>query len=215
MKKFRSPFTQAFDQLPDTLPIFPLEGAVLFPGGSLPLNIFEPRYLNMAQDALQTHRLVGMIQPRDQQRVPALCDVGCAGRITKYLETSDGRLEIVLSGVCRFQIKREMDTVRGYRLVVPDWSGFETDYDEQTVSESAVAMLHAALRAYFETHDIDAYWKLLDEIDPEVQVNMLPGSLSLASEDKQLLLEASNLEERARAFTAVLAGEEKTSAKQH
>ena len=213
--KARSPFIQAFAQLPETLTIFPLEGAVLFPSGDLPLNIFEPRYLNMVQDALQSHRLIGMIQPRDQMKVPTFYDVGCAGRITQYRETSDGRFEIVLSAVCRFNIKRELDALRGYRLVVPDWSGFETDYDEQAVSESAVAVLHAALRSYFDIHDIDADWKRLDKLDPEAQVNMLASSLPLASEDKQLLLEASNLEERIRAFSAVLNGEEKTTAKQH
>lgn len=213
--KTRSPFSQTFDQLPDTLPIFPLKGAVLFPGGSLPLNIFEPRYLNMVQDALQTHRLIGMIQPRDQQRVPTLYDVGCAGRMTRYLETSDGRLEITLSGICRFHIKHELDTVRGYRLVVPDWSGFETDYDEAIASESAVAKLHAALRAYFSMHDIDADWTLLDQLDPEVLVNMLPSSLALTSEDKQLLLETHDLEDRLRACAALLVDNETSSAKQH
>ena len=213
--KTRSPFIQAFAQLPDTLTIFPLEGAVLFPGGDLPLNIFEPRYLSMVQDALQSHRLIGMIQPCDDLKVPTLYDVGCAGRIIQYRETSDGRLEIVLSAVCRFNIMRELDTLRGYRLVVPDWSDFETDYDEQTVSASAVAVLHAALRSYFDIHDIDADWKLLDKLDPVARVNMLASSLPLASEDKQLLLEVPNLEERIRVFSAVLNGEGKTTAQQH
>jgi uncharacterized protein len=213
--KTRTPFTQAFDQLPDTLPVFPLEGAVLFPGGSLPLNIFEPRYLNMVQDALRTHRLIGMIQPRDDSKVPPLYDIGCVGRITRYLETVDGRFEIVLSGVCRFHVQQELQSVRGYRLIVPDWSAFAADYGQQTASESAVAMLHAALRAYFETHDIDADWNLLDQLDPELQTSTLVGALSLQKEDKQLLLETANLEERLRAFAALLLQQDTRSAQQH
>jgi Lon protease-like protein len=210
--KTRPPFTQAYEQLPDTLPIFPLAGAILFPGGGLPLNIFEPRYLNMVQDAMQTHRLIGMIQPRDQHEGPTLYDVGCAGRITRYLETTDGRLEIVLTGVCRFNIERELETVRGYRLVIPDWSLFASDYEEQTASESAVALLHASLRAYFENHGIDADWNLLDQLDPELQSSTLVGALSIGNDDKQLLLETSNLEERLRAFAALLLEEETTPA---
>ena len=213
--KTRTPFTQAYDQLPDTLPVFPLEGAVLFPGGSLPLNIFEPRYLNMIQDALQTHRLIGMIQPLDQTTVPELYEVGCAGRITRYLETNDGRFEIVLSGVCRYRVRRELETVRGYRLIIPEWSEFSADYEDQSASESALAMLHASLRAYFESNSIDADWSLLDQLEPELQASTLVSALSLDKEDKQLLLETPNLEERLRAFAALLLEKNSVSAQQH
>ena len=115
-------------QLPDVLPVFPLANAVVLPGGYLPLNIFEPRYLNMVQDAMEGHRLVGMVQPRDDSTKPELYQVGCAGRVTRYYETQDGRLEIVLSGLCRFRIGEELSTTRGYRLIKPDWSEFEIDY---------------------------------------------------------------------------------------
>jgi Lon protease-like protein len=213
--KTRTPFTQAYDQLPDTLPVFPLEGAVLFPGGTLPLNIFEPRYLNMIQDAIKTHRLIGMIQPLDQRAIPELYQVGCAGRITRYLETTDGRFEIVLTGVCRFRVQRELETVREYRMVVPGWSEFESDYDDQSASESAVAMLHASLRAYFDNHGIDADWSLLDQLEPGLQASTLVGALSLDNEDKQLLLETPNLEERLRAFAALLIEKDAVSVQQH
>ncbi len=100
---------QQFEQLPDTLPVFPLTNAVVMPGGHLPLNIFEPRYLNMLQDAMERHRLIGMIQPRDESPNPDLYSVGCAARITRYEETNDGRLEVSLTGLCRFEIKEELD----------------------------------------------------------------------------------------------------------
>ena len=211
----RSPFTQKFAKLPETLPIFPLQGAVLLPDGSLPLNIFEPRYLNMVQDSMQTHRLIGMIQPRDQNSVPALYDTGCAGRITRYLETHDGRLEIVLSGICRFRVQRELDTVRGYRLVIPDWSEYSVDYEVQEPSETSMAMLHSSLRAYFDNNDIEADWNLLDQLKPSLQVSTLLGALPLTNEDKQLLLEAPSLEERVRAFAALLIERDDIPVQQH
>ena len=104
-----TPFMPGFDQLPETLPIFPLSDAVVMPGSELPLNIFEPRYLNMVSDALSTHRMIGMIQPDpDARDEDGLCRTGCAGRITQYRETSDGRIEMVLSGVCRFDLGEEL-----------------------------------------------------------------------------------------------------------
>ncbi len=121
---------QQYDQLPDYLPIFPLPNSVVLPGGQLPLNIFEPRYLNMVNDAMEKHRLIGLIQPRDESSKPELFDVGCAARITKYEETNDGRIEIILSGLCRFKVKDELTATRGYRLVLPDWTEFESDYEE-------------------------------------------------------------------------------------
>jgi Lon protease-like protein len=128
----RNPFIVPYEQLPQTLPIFPLPGAIVMPGNELPLNIFEPRYLNMVSDALSTHRMIGMVQPDpDARSEHELCRTGCAGRITQYRETSDGRIEMVLSGVCRYDLGEELPTTRGYRLIVPDWSRFSDDYADQ------------------------------------------------------------------------------------
>ena len=124
-----SPFMQTFDRLPATLPIFPLHNAMMFPGGNLPLNIFEPRYVNMLQDAMRSDQLVGMIQSRDESGKPDLFKVGCAGRVTRYEENDDGRIEIILTGLCRFQVQEELASTRGYRLIVPDWSAYACDYD--------------------------------------------------------------------------------------
>ena len=125
-----SAFTPSFDELPEVLPIFPLAGALVLPRQNLPLNIFEPRYLNMVADALGTGRNIGMIQPRpgsEESEAPPLCRVGCLGRITAFNETRDGRFVISLTGVCRFEVAREVEPRRGYRRVSPDWGRFASD----------------------------------------------------------------------------------------
>jgi Lon protease-like protein len=210
-----SAFIQPFDQLPDTLPVFPLSNAVVLPGGELPLNIFEPRYLNMVQDAMKTQHLIGMIQPRDDSSVPELYNVGCAGRITRYAETSDGRIEIVLSGVCRYRVSEELKTARGYRLVVPDWSDYQGDYESQQVQQDDIWRFKLALRHYFERHNIDIDWDMLDKLDIETLANSLVGALTLRPEDKQLLLEAANIEQRVSVFMAILDTEQDAPAQRH
>ena len=203
--KFRSAFIQPFDQLPQTLAVFPLSNAMMLPGGYLPLNIFEPRYLNMLKDAMSNHQLIGMIQPRDDSDGSALYDVGCAGRITRYEEMHNGCIEIVLTGVCRFKTKEELNTTRGYRLVVPDWSNYERDYEKQILpSEISQNAFRVALKKHFNEHKIDADWDILNKMDVEELANSLFGYLPLNTEDKQLLLEVDTFENRLTAFTAIL-----------
>src|ERR1700731_963988 len=116
--------------LPDTLPIFPLTGVLLLPRGRLPLNIFEPRYLAMTRDALGGERLIGMVQPSDPTVAgmnPPVYPIGCAGRLTQFSETDDGRFLITLTGVSRFRIREELPLLDGYRRVVPDWQPFAHD----------------------------------------------------------------------------------------
>ena len=206
--KSGSSFIQTFDKLPTTLPVFPLARAVVLPGGELPLNIFEPRYLNMVQDAMSSHRLVGMIQPVDDQRVPKLYPIGCAGRITRYAETADGRLEIVLSGVCRFRIVDEMRTTRGYRLVRPDWSPFAGDYHPIPVPGHAIEQFHCALKGYFERVGMNPDWKVLVALSAEQLASNLVAALPLDVAEKQLLLEATDLPERLALFTSLLSAGE-------
>lgn len=204
MRNIRSPFVQAFEQLPATLPVFPLSGAVLMPGGQLPLNIFEPRYLNMIEDALRTHRLVGMVQPLDDAEPPALNAVGCAGRVSQYRESDDGRIEIVLTAVCRYRILEELPTLRGYRLVKPEWAGFVHDYQEQSVDDSRLQLLYAALRGYFSDRQLQADWSALEKLAPSQLTSNLASVLPLNTQEKQLLLEASDLDRRVALFTALL-----------
>jgi hypothetical protein len=196
---------QKFEQLPTTLPIFPLPNVALLPGGFLPLNIFEPRYLNMLQDAMGSHHLIGMIQPRDENPEPELYQIGCAGRIVGYQETIDGRLEIMLKGLCRFQIKEELSSLRGYRLITPDWSQFAMDYEEQPQPDAQAKLsFNGALRACFNQNQMTVDWETLDKLNTEDLMNNLFTSLPLKSEDKQLLLETDTLINRIKIFTAIL-----------
>lgn len=130
----RNPFTLPFDRLPADIAVFPLSGAVLMPGTQLPLNVFEPRYLNMVEDALGARRLIGMIQPLDEdERV--LSKTGCAGRISSFSETDDGRIILVLTGLCRFDVVDELPLARGYRRVRADWTRFNGDYQDPAENE--------------------------------------------------------------------------------
>jgi len=215
MKKL-SPFMQSYDQLPETLPVFPLANAVVLPGGNLPLNIFETRYLNMLQDAMESHHLIGMIQPRDDSSKPDLFQVGCAGRITRYDETYDGRLEIVLSGLCRFRVAEELSTTRGYRLVKPDWSDFASDFAEVSEPEDLdKSEFNTALKAYLDHNEMQADWKMMEKLSSEELTNSLVSILPLSDADKQMLIETDTLAHRLRAFTAILEGNSKISGVQH
>jgi Lon protease-like protein len=203
----RSPFIPTYDALPQTLPIFPLPGAIVMPNSELPLNIFEPRYLNMVEDALASHRLIGMIQPALEPDSPkqALSPSGCAGRITQYRETLDGRIEIVLTGVCRFDAGEEIRSTRGYRLVVPRWQRFAADCDES--HESGLRQrgaLDASLKRYFEVHNLQADWERLARLPAQRMLNSLISALPIGNGEKQALLETVDDEARAELFIGLL-----------
>jgi Lon protease-like protein len=196
-----------YDHLPGTLPIFPLESAVVMPQADLPLNIFEPRYLNMVQDALATHHMFGMVQP-DYSRKGSPTPVyrtGCAGRITSYRETPDGRILLALSGVCRFDISEELATTRGYRAVVPDWSRFALDIEKQ--ADQALTdrtRFLGALKRYLKSKEMDTDWKSLEQA-PDLQlVHALTTLLPLEPADKQAILESIEPSGQADALLASL-----------
>lgn len=199
-----SPFMQAFDQLPNTLAIFPLNNAVVMPGTHLPLNIFEPRYLNMFQDAIESHRLIGMIQPRDGSANSGLYDIGCAARITRYEETLDGRLEVSLTGLCRFEISEEITTTRGYRLIIPSWSNFKIDYNEEDVSDDSEHSFVHALKHYFNNTELNLDWKAMEKLSPDNLFNSLYYFIELTPAEKQMLLEIDTSKQRIKALTALL-----------
>lgn len=212
----RSPFLQSFDQLPTTLPIFPLTNAILLPNGYLPLNIFEPRYLNMLKDAISSDQLIGMIQPREDTEEPSLFDIGCAGRISRYEENNDYRVEIVLTGLCRFKIKQELSSLRGYRIVLPDWAPFEQDYEPaKTPDSDSVLRFNSALGIYLRENKVDADWRILEKLGIENLIHTLLNYLPLSSDNKQILVEASDLESRVTAFTAILENANKFSTTTH
>lgn len=186
--------------LPETIAIFPLPGALLLPRARLPLHIFEPRYLAMIEDCMKTpQRLIGMIQP---ERGPSggasgLCMIGCAGRLTQFSETEDGRYMITLSGVSRFRMTREIDGFAPYRRCEADWSGFERDLGKPEVDPdfNREPFMDALVR-YFASQDLATDWDSLGEADDEMLVNALSMLCPFSPEDKQALLEAPSLTTR-------------------
>ena len=203
-----NPFINSYASLPQSLPIFPLPGAIVMPGAELPLNIFEPRYLNMVEDALGSNRLVGMIQPDPSADSDTdICRTGCAGRITQYRETVDCRIEMVLTGVCRFDVVAELSTTRGYRMVQPDWSRFAGDYDrDETLLEARRAKLVAALKAYFLRKGFDTDMEKLARLPALRLVDSLTMALPFETAEKQMLLESVSAETRCDNFLALIEG---------
>ena len=188
-------------------PIFPLPGAVLLPGGRLPLNIFEPRYLAMVDDALGQGRVIGMIQP-DPTRPntptgPGLYRVGCLGRISSFSETDDGRYLITLTGVTRYAVAVELEMRRGYRRVRADFTRFERDLEPDADGVDREALLKA-LRAYFAARGFEANWEAINEMPDPVLVATLAMVCPFEPPEKQALVEAPTTAERAQALLALL-----------
>lgn len=187
-------------ELPDTIAIFPLGGALLLPRSRLPLHIFEPRYLQMIEDSLKTSgRLIGMVQPNvvPGREGPGLQTIGCAGRITQFSETEDGRYMIILGGVSRFRVVKEVEGFTPYRRCEVNWDGFERDLgkDEEDCDFDREKFLDT-LGRYFDARNLSADWDTLQEADDELLINSLSMMLDLESEDKQALLEAPSLSTR-------------------
>ncbi len=194
--------------LPATIAIFPLDGAILLPGAVLPLQIFEPRYLNMIDDAMAGDRLIGMIQTRPGgERVrPRLARVGCVGRITSYAETGDGKYLIALSGVCRFAAGEELDAGAPYRRLRADFAPFEADLDAgDEALEFERTPFMALLERYLERRGLGIEWDAVGAAPAPALVNSLCMALPFQPMEKQALLEARGLEERRAALAALLA----------
>lgn len=196
--------------LPNILPVFPLQGALLLPGGQLPLNIFEPRYRAMIEDAMGGARLVGMIQPRVKERIaaddaPALYATGCVGKITSFTETSDGRYLINLTGICRFAVARELPPLRGYRRVEPDWTPYLGDFEAPPESAFDRPGLIAALKSYLARNEFGADWKAVEGTGTADLVVLLAAMCPFDAIEKQALLEAPDAAERGRVLISLLA----------
>ncbi|GAA0641521.1 LON peptidase substrate-binding domain-containing protein [Brevundimonas lenta] len=193
--------------LPQVIPVFPLSGVLLLPRGQLPLNIFEPRYLNMVDDAMAGDRIIGMIQPfPGGSSLPGLLPVGCAGRITSFNETSDGRYLITLTGCARFRLSTELLVQTPYRQVRAAFEDFESDLTAPAAGEGALDRegLLEALKAYLETRGLDIDWETAETAPPEALVNSLAMALPFDPPEKQALLEAPRLDERAEVLTALM-----------
>lgn len=195
-------------QLPDTIAIFPLPGALLLPRARLPLHIFEPRYLQMIEDAIKTDaRLIGMAQPNSMRghEKHGLHTIGCAGRITQFSETEDGRYMVTLSGASRFRLVREIEGFSPYRKCDVNWEGFDRDLgDEEEDTAFKRAPFLDLLGRYFDARGLSADWDTLKDADDELLINSLSMMLDFDGEDKQALLEAPSLQTRRETLVTLI-----------
>ncbi len=194
-------------ELPEEFPVFPLGGALLLPGGRLPLNIFEPRYLALVEDSLAAGRMFGMVQP--DKRLPAgesgpgLYRIGCLGRISSFSETEDGRYLVTLTGLIRYSIVEELPGRNGYRRVRAALAGFSADLEPPPMDMERNQLL-TALRLYFSHTGVEANWEAIGAMPDSVLVTTLCMACPFDPEEKQALLEAPGLPERARVLLATL-----------
>ncbi len=216
----------ALSAMPSAIPIFPLEGALLLPGARLPLNIFEPRYLAMVDDALRSDlRLIGMVQPYtppqslsgdgpgpDERRSDkhdgdaSLYKIGCAGRITNFSETEDGRYMIVLTGLSRFRTGEEIEGFTPFRRMNVDWTPFEADlaHAGYEVDEETHHSFIKLAERYFAASDLSADWDALEQADHETLMNAIAMLCPFSPQEKQALLEAPSMEDRERDLRALM-----------
>ena len=200
------PYSGALD-LPEVIPVFPLEGALLLPRGEMPLNLFEPRYLQMADDALRTHRIIGMVQPEGHEvegLKPGLYSCGCAGRITTFAESGDGRYVVTLTGISRYRIVEELSVDTPYRQCRVDYSAFQSDFipglGEEDVDRAGVIR---TLRDFAKANDLTVDWRGIDAAPSDALVNALAMMSPFGPREKQALLEAIDLKSRADVLIAI------------
>jgi uncharacterized protein len=196
--------------IPETVPMFPLTGALLLPGGQMPLNIFEPRYIAMFDDALATNRLIGIVQPsfergtedHEERRKPDLCGIGCIGRITSLSETGDGRYIVSLIGVCRARLIEETAAKRAYRMfkVAPFLSDLAPDESADNVDRQA---LLSSFKAYLAANQLEADWSSVERASNATLVNSMSMMSPYGPAEKQALLEAPDLKTRAETLIAI------------
>ena len=202
-----SPFKKAQD-LPMVIPVFPLDGALLLPHAALPLQIFEPRYINMVDDAMAGERIIGMVQTRpggDPER-PVLEHIGCAGKITAFSETSDGRYLITLTGLSRFVAREELPVQTPYRQVKVDFIAYETDLEPIRDDDEGFDRMRllGALKNYLERRSLDVDWETAKAAPAEALVNSLAMALPFDPPEKQALLEAPTMPERRETLVALM-----------
>ncbi len=199
---------RSLKDLPEVIAVFPLPGALLLPRGQMPLNIFEPRYLRMVDDALAGSRIIGMIQPNSAAEQPlgppALYQVGCAGRITQFAETGDGRYLITLTGLCRFRAREELTVMTPYRQLGVDFSAYRRDLmprdGEEAVDREAVLK---ALSDFSRVNEVEIDWDNVRQAPNEPLINALAMMAPYGEKEKQALLEAPDLKTRAEMLVAI------------
>jgi len=195
------------EQLPETLPIFPLGGVLLLPGGCLPLHIFEPRYVAMIEDAMASDKVIGMIQPdggRMRCGSPSVHSIGCAGQITSCTATDDGRYFISLHGLSRFKVADELGGMRGYRVARANWGDFAQDLAPQGPTTFERWRLLSALRRYFSKQQLNCDWSAANACEGDKLVTTLCMVCPFTPAEKQALLEAPDMNARASLLFSLL-----------
>lgn len=205
----KNPYAPSFNDLPQTLPVFPLTGVLLMPHGQLPLNIFEPRYVAMLEDALAGGRMIGMVQPlipgSAQSSDPIkIYQSGCAGKITEFSETTDGSYRVTLTGICRFNIAAELDTLSPYRLVKPDWKMFKDDLGAKKCLGVDREKLKTLLSQYFKDQDMSCDFEKFETIEDGKLMTCLAMICPFEPSEKQALLEEICCIERSKMFITML-----------
>ena len=199
------------DHLPDVIPVFPLSGALLLPGSQLPLHIFEPRYRTMVTDAMKGERLIGMIQPKgagaddDHSHEPPVYKIGCVGKMTAFQEMEDGRFVITLTGVRRFRVEEELkERTTPYRLMRVSYAGFENDLVAQSVDTVDRDTLMSKIRAYVDVQGYSVKWEAIEATDSETLIDLTATLAPFEPSEKQALLEAETLNQRASIVLTLL-----------
>ena len=195
------------ENLPKVIPVFPLSNFIIFPKTNVPLNIFEQRYIEMIDDAMKEDRIIGMVQPKNStQSIPELYNVGCAGKITSFNETEDGRYLIVLAGISRFKIVEELKIQKLYRKYKVNFDDFSSDLDEkkEEIKFSDLKLIFNNLKSLFVKEGYNINWKELEKQSLNQTINTLAMASPFSLEEKQILLETVNLNERKKKLELIL-----------
>ena len=199
--------TKLINNLPKEISVFPLSNFIIFPKTTVPLNIFEPRYIEMIDDAMRENRIIGMIQPKkSNQNIPSLYDIGCAGRITSFNETEDGRYLIVLMGISRFKIIKELKIKKSYRKCSIDFKDFSNDLSEKNeeIKFSDLKLIFKDLKSLFNKEGYSINWQDLEKQSLDQTINTLAMASPFSLEEKQVLLETISLNERKKKLEEIL-----------
>ena len=196
------------EDLPNIIPVFPLSNFIIFPKTTVPLNVFEPRYIDMINDSMKSNKFIGMIQPQSSGKdmVPKLYDVGCLGKITSFRETDDGRFLIELKGILRFKKKNEVNTNKKYRTLEVDYSDYYHDLDlnNEELKFSDLKLIFKDLKSLFERKGFIINWKALEKQSLHEIINALAMASPFSLEEKQVLLESKNLNLRKNKISEIL-----------
>ena len=198
--------TKKFEELPEQIPIFPLSNFIIFPETTTPLNIFEPTYIQMVDDAMKSHRIIGMIQPKKKDKIPSLYDIGCAGKITSFHEAEDGRYLIVLVGISRFKITEELNTEKLYRVCKVNFNEFNNDLKDkkEEIKFSDLKFIFKDFRFLLNKKGYVVNWKELEKQNLDQTINTLSMLSPFSLEEKQVLLETINLFDRKKKLEEIL-----------